>query len=77
MKSPNSKRLERLGLSLNQDKTKLVHKSEGFKFLGFYLIQHPKRTLWVQADKSSIKRVLHKIKHLMDTHKQVKTDGLI
>lgn len=77
VKTVLSRRLKWLGLSLNQEKTKLVHKSEGFNFLGFHLIQYPGHTLWLQADKSSIKRVLHKIKNIMDTHKQVKTDGLI
>ncbi len=77
VKSVLSKRLFLLGLSLNQEKTKQVHKSEGFKFLGFHLIQYQMKTLWVQPDKSSIKRILRKIKDFTDTHKQTKTDELI
>jgi len=70
-------RLKKQGLSLNQEKTKLVHKSEGFTFLGFHIIQHLGHALWTQVDKSSVKRVLQKIKYMMDTNKQVKIDGLI
>lgn len=71
------RKLADLGLSLNRDKTKLVHKSQGFKFLGFHLIQHPGRTLWVQPDKSAIKRHLREVKIFIDSHKQAKTDDLI
>lgn len=69
--------LATLGLSLNRDKTRLVHKSQGFKFLGFHLIQHPGRTLWAQPDKSTIKRHLRETKNIIDSNKQAKVDELI
>ncbi len=69
--------LEKLGLELNMDKTYLVHKSEGFTFLGFYFIQHLGKWLWIQPDKSSVKRVLKKIKWFLNRYKQAKTDNLI
>ena len=71
------RKLAGLGLSLNHDKTRLVHKSQGFKFLGFCLIQHPGRTLWVQPDKSAIKRHLREVMVIIASNKQAKTDDLI
>ncbi|MCK5022619.1 MAG: group II intron reverse transcriptase/maturase, partial [Candidatus Aenigmarchaeota archaeon] len=66
-----------LGLELNKDKTYMVHKNKGFSFLGFYLIQHADRWLWIMPDKDSIKRVLKKLKWFLKSYKQAKTDTLI
>ncbi|UYP48205.1 hypothetical protein NEF87_004490 [Candidatus Lokiarchaeum ossiferum] len=72
-----AKTLLRQGLTLNTNKTVLIHKSEGFKFLGFHFIQHPYKTLWIQPEKASVQRMLHKLKVLLDSHKQIKSDALI
>lgn len=64
-------------LSLNNVKSTIVHKSEGFSFLGFRIIQYPRRTIWIQADKSRIKKYHKRIKEVIWNNKQVKTDELI
>lgn len=69
--------LERKGLTMNTEKTKIVRKEEGFDFLGFLIICYPRKTVWIQASRKNIKRFHKDVKVIFDLNKQVKTDILI
>jgi RNA-directed DNA polymerase len=69
--------LQERGLVLNRDKTRIVHVSEGFDFLGFHIQQFPRRTLWIQPSKQSVRTHLNKVKEYLRTHKQCRTRDLI
>ncbi len=44
------------GLSLNEDKTRIVHLSEGFGFLGFSLRRYPSGKLLIKPSKAAIRK---------------------
>ena len=48
--------LARRGLSLNEDKTKIVHLTEGFDFLGFSIRRYPSGKLLIKPSKAAIRR---------------------
>src|SRR6266496_3685419 len=48
--------LARRGLSLNEDKTRIVHLSEGFGFLGFSLRRYPSGKLLIKPSKAAIRK---------------------
>jgi RNA-directed DNA polymerase len=45
------------GLAFNEDKTKIVHLSEGFDFLGFNVRRYPNRKLLIKPSQAAIRRV--------------------
>src|SRR5215510_438191 len=49
------------GLALNEDKTKIVHLSEGFDFLGFNVRRYPNRKLLIKPSKAAIRRVRERL----------------
>jgi RNA-directed DNA polymerase len=44
------------GLSLNEDKTRIVHLTEGFDFLGFSIRRYPSGKLLIKPSKAAIRR---------------------
>ena len=45
------------GLAFNEDKTRIVHLSEGFDFLGFNIRRYPNRKLLIKPSQAAIRRV--------------------
>lgn len=68
------------GMSLNLAKTRIIHREEGFDFLGFSIRQINKRgntICLVTPSKDSIKRMLIKVKQILKTNKQAKASTII
>jgi RNA-directed DNA polymerase len=49
------------GLAFNEDKTKIVHLSEGFDFLGFNVRRYPNRKLLIKPSKAAIRRLRERL----------------
>jgi RNA-directed DNA polymerase len=49
------------GLSLNEDKTRIVHITAGFDFLGFSIRRYPNGKLLIKPAKAAIKRVRERL----------------
>lgn len=72
--------LRERGMSLNEAKTKIVHREDGFDFLGFTIRQFNGRTRKVclaKPSKKAVKRHLEHIKSMISKNKQMKADELI
>ncbi len=68
------------GMELNEAKTKIVHRDEGFDFLGFTIRQFHSQARSVCLAKPSnkaIKRHLQDIKTVISNNKQIKADELV
>jgi RNA-directed DNA polymerase len=64
------------GLALNEAKTRIVHRSEGFNFLGF-TIRRFGRTLLTRPQKERVQRHLRSIKRILDANKQVTIEQIV
>jgi RNA-directed DNA polymerase len=53
--------MEPRGLAFNEDKTRIVHLSEGFCFLGFHVRLHRNRKLLIKPSKAAIKRIRERL----------------
>ncbi len=72
--------LKERGMKLNEAKTKIIHRNEGFYFLGFTIRQFHNRARSVclaKPSKKAIKSHLQGIKMVISGNKQVKADELI
>ena len=49
------------GLAFNEDKTRIVHLSEGFDFLGFNVRRYPNGKLLIKPSKAAIRRVRERL----------------
>ena len=49
------------GLAFNEDKTRIVHLSEGFDFLGFNVRRYPNRKLLIKPSKAAVRRVRERL----------------
>jgi RNA-directed DNA polymerase len=49
------------GLAFNEDKTRIVHLSEGFDFLGFNIRRYPNRKLLIKPSKAAIGRLRERL----------------
>jgi RNA-directed DNA polymerase len=49
------------GLAFNEDKTRIVHLSEGFGFLGFNARRYPNRKLLIKPSQAAIRRVRERL----------------
>ena len=61
VKAQLAKWLEPRGLAFNEDKTKIVHLSEGFDFLGFNIRRYPNRKLLIKPSQAAIRRVRERL----------------
>ncbi|QTA83795.1 Group II intron reverse transcriptase/maturase [Desulfonema limicola] len=68
--------LEKRGLTLSSEKTKISHINGGFDFLGFNIRKY-KGKLLTKPSKSSIASIKEKIRETVKTNKTVKTENLI
>ncbi len=55
------------GLAFNEDKTKIVHLSEGFDFLGVNVRRYPNRKLLIKPSKAAIRRLRERLAAEMRT----------
>jgi len=55
------------GLAFNEDKTKIVHLSEGFDFLGFNVRRYPNRKLLIKPSQAAVRRVRERLASEMRT----------
>ncbi|MFB1100518.1 group II intron reverse transcriptase/maturase [Terribacillus sp. JSM ZJ617] len=72
--------LDKRGLKLAQEKTRVVHISEGFDFLGFNLRKYPTKEgnqLFIKPSNESVKNAKRKIKEVFDWGKGIETVKLI
>jgi len=72
--------LKERGMKLNDAKTRIVHREEGFDFLGFHVRQYHGKSRSVclaKPSKKTIKRHLEQIKKMISSNKQMKADELI
>jgi len=72
--------LRERGMELNEVKTKIIHRDEGFDFLGFHIRQYHGKARAVclaKPSKKAIKRHLEQIKAVISNNKQMKADELI
>ncbi len=72
--------LKERSMELSEAKTKIVHRDEGFDFLGFNIRQYKNRTRVVclaKPSKKAVKRHLGHIKMEVSKNKQMKADELI
>jgi RNA-directed DNA polymerase len=72
--------LKERGMELNEAKTKIVHRDEGFDFLGFSIRQYYNKTRGIclaKPSKKAIKRHLEDIKKVISMNKQMNADELI
>ncbi len=68
--------LDTRGIQLNEEKTKLTTKKEGFNFLGF-TIKQPRRKLYLRPQDEKIKKFLNRLKEIIWSNKQVEQRKLI
>ena len=72
--------LKERGMELNEAKTHIIHRDEGFDFLGFNIRQYHSRARSIclaKPSKKAIKRHLEHIKAVISENKQIKADELI
>lgn len=72
--------LKERGMELNKAKTKIIHRDEGFDFLGFNIRQYHGKTrdvCLVKPSKSAVKQHLNHMKTVISTNKQMKADELV
>jgi len=72
--------LKKQGMELNEAKTKIVHRDDGFDFLGFNICQYhgsARAVCLAKPSKKAVKRHLKHIKMVISENKQMKADELI
>jgi RNA-directed DNA polymerase len=68
--------LSERGLKLKDEKTRIIHREEGFKFLGFHIKMYKDGKLIIKPQKEKVKDLLNRIKDWLDNHKQVKAEAI-
>jgi RNA-directed DNA polymerase len=68
--------LDARGIQLNEEKTKITTKKDGFNFLGF-TIEQPRRKLYVRPQNEKIKKFLNRLKEIVWSNKQTEQRKLI
>jgi RNA-directed DNA polymerase len=68
--------LRERGLELNWEKTRAVHRAEGFHFLGFEVRIYGKKLL-IKPQKEKVKTLLSRNKAWLDSHKMTKAEEVI
>ncbi len=72
--------LKERGMELNEAKTRIVHRDDGFDFLGFTIRQYyskARNVCLAKPSKKAVKRHLEHIKTVISKNKQMKADELI
>jgi RNA-directed DNA polymerase len=68
--------LEERGVQLNEEKTMITSKREGFSFLGF-TIEKPRRKLYVRPQDEKVKKFLNRLREIIWSNKQAEQRTLI
>jgi RNA-directed DNA polymerase len=68
--------LSERGLALNQDKTRIVHRTEGFDFLGFH-VQMRGQKLLITPQKQKVQKLLQEVRSWLKTHQAVSAEVVI
>ena len=68
--------LDERGLALNQDKTRIVHRTEGFDFLGFH-VQMRGQKLLITPQQQKVHTLLHEVRAWLKTHQAVSAEVVI
>ena len=68
--------LSERGLKLKDEKTRIIHRDEGFNFLGFDIKMYKDGKLIIKPQKEKVKDLLNRIKAWLDNHKQVKAEAI-
>ncbi len=68
--------LEVRGIQLNEEKTKITTKKEGFNFLGF-TIEQPRRKLYMKPQDEKVKKYLNRLREIVWSNKQMEQRMLI
>jgi RNA-directed DNA polymerase len=68
--------LSERGLKLKDEKTKIIHRDEGFNFLGFYIRMYNNGKLVTKPQKEKVKNLLDRIKLWLENNKQAKTEAI-
>lgn len=68
--------LKQRGLELNEEKTRITHRDEGFNFLGFHVRAYKGKCL-IQPQKEKAKFLLNKVRDWLKNHKTVKPETVI
>ena len=68
--------LSHRGLTLSEQKTRIIHINEGFDFLGFNIRRFGKKVI-TKPSKASVKRLIRKIKDISKRSRSVKTENYI
>lgn len=75
---PNIKAfLAERGLTLNLEKTRIVHRTEGFNFLGFHIRYYNNRKLVIKPQKEKVQAHLSKIKQILTSNRHSAIETLI
>ncbi len=65
------------GLALNEDKTSIVHASEGFDFLGFHIRRYPNGKLLIKPSAAAIRRIRERLRQIFHEMRGVSASALI
>jgi RNA-directed DNA polymerase len=65
------------GLALNEDKTAIVHASEGFNFLGFHIRKYPNGKLLIKPSAAAIRRIRKRLRQTIHEMRGGTTSALI
>ena len=65
------------GLSLNEDKTRIVHLSQGFDFLGFSIRRYPNGKLLTKPSKEAMRRIRERLSNEAIAMRGANADALI
>jgi len=68
--------LKKRGLELSPEKTKITHINDGFDFLGWNFRKYDSKLL-IKPSKESVKSILGKVKEILDSNKNAKTENVI
>ena len=64
------------GIQLNEEKTKITTKREGFNFLGF-TIEQPRKKLYLKPQDEKVKKFLNRLREIVWSNKQMEQRKLI
>lgn len=65
------------GLSLNEEKTSIVHASDGFDFLGFHIRRYPNGKLLIKPSTAAIRRIRERLRQTFHQMRGAPTAALI
>ena len=68
--------LKERGLELSPEKTRVTHINDGFDFLGWNFRKYDSKLL-IKPSKESVKSVLEKVKGILNSNKNAKTENVI